>query len=238
MNFLRFLSIFVLILGFAQCKTSKVEYLSYLLYSPLILSVTPNAGSPAFSIDGTTYGPTTVVITGSNFGLENQSIITFNGTQATPSSQTETLITTTIPTGATSGPLLIKATGGTCYPDNRTGFLCSGTNFFIDCYSSMGGLYGDAIELTVGKEKSVEYSGLQTKAFRFQMPIGSPILTVTCDSDVNIKYFSSEACTLVDNGLKTNPSLTFTGSTITSTKTQQFFMAAYGATCKLKVALY
>jgi len=64
-----------------------------------------------------------VTITGANFGAtQGSSTVTFNGTTATPSSWSNTSITTSVPAGATTGPVVVNV-GGT----NNT---CSGSCAF------------------------------------------------------------------------------------------------------------
>ena len=55
---------------------------------------------------------TAVTISGSNFGLsQGTSTITFNGTTASPTAWSPTSISAAVPTGATSGPVLVTVNG-------------------------------------------------------------------------------------------------------------------------------
>jgi hypothetical protein len=69
---------------------------------PSISSISPSSG---------TIGITTVTITGSNFGTMQGGSVLFNGTRATPTSWSSTSIATPIPTGATSGNVVVGASG-------------------------------------------------------------------------------------------------------------------------------
>ncbi len=70
--------------------------------APTISSVSPMGGVPG----------TQVTITGTNFGpTQGTSIAAFNGTTATPSSWSATSITVPVPTGATSGNLVVTVGG-------------------------------------------------------------------------------------------------------------------------------
>lgn len=72
---------------------------------------TPSVPAPSISTLSATTGPvgTQVVISGSGFGAsQNGSVVTLNGAFVTVDSWSNTSITVTIPTGATTGPLLVS----------------------------------------------------------------------------------------------------------------------------------
>lgn len=74
------------------------------------------ASAPAPTITNATPNPTTVgttvTITGTNFGnSQGASSVTFNGTLAAPTSWSATRIVAPVPTGATSGPLVVTVNG-------------------------------------------------------------------------------------------------------------------------------
>jgi IPT/TIG domain len=77
--------------------------------SPVISNVSPGSGPLG----------TSVTINGANFGAtQGTSAVTFNGTAGTPTSWSATTIVVPVPTGATTGPLLVNvgaafASGGT-----------------------------------------------------------------------------------------------------------------------------
>jgi RHS repeat-associated protein len=72
---------------------------------------TPSAPAPSISTLSATTGPvgTQVVISGSGFGAsQSSSVVTLNAVPVTVNSWSATSITVTIPTGATTGPLLVS----------------------------------------------------------------------------------------------------------------------------------
>jgi hypothetical protein len=72
------------------------------LIPPSITSLTPNSGTAG----------TSVVIAGANFGTsQGTSTVTFNGTAATPTSWTATSIAVPVPTGATTGNVIVTVGG-------------------------------------------------------------------------------------------------------------------------------
>ena len=67
--------------------------------SPSITSLSKTSGEPGDS----------VTISGKNFGTNRRGAeVTFNGVKATPTSWTNSSITVTVPTGATTGPVTVK----------------------------------------------------------------------------------------------------------------------------------
>ncbi|HTJ51941.1 MAG TPA: IPT/TIG domain-containing protein [Cyclobacteriaceae bacterium] len=71
---------------------------------PSITSFSPTSGQTG----------TTVIITGTNFSATaSENIVTFNGTNATITQATTTQITTTVPTGATTGKIVITVNSKT-----------------------------------------------------------------------------------------------------------------------------
>jgi len=67
--------------------------------SPSITSLSRTSGEPGDS----------VTISGKNFGTNRRNAeVTFNGVKATPTSWTNSSITVTVPTGATTGPVIVK----------------------------------------------------------------------------------------------------------------------------------
>ena len=68
---------------------------------------------PSISTLNPTSGPvgTPVTITGQNFGTGQGSTVTFNGIAATPSSWNATTIVAPVPTGATTGPVVVTVGG-------------------------------------------------------------------------------------------------------------------------------
>ena len=69
---------------------------------PTIISLTPTTGAVGSS----------VVIAGTNFGAtKSTSTVTFNGTSASTTAWSATSITATVPTGATTGPVVVTVNG-------------------------------------------------------------------------------------------------------------------------------
>jgi hypothetical protein len=70
--------------------------------APVISNLNPTSGAVG----------TSVTITGSNFGAsQGTSTVTFNGTAATPSSWSATSIIAPVPSGATTGPVVVRVGG-------------------------------------------------------------------------------------------------------------------------------
>lgn len=66
--------------------------------SPVVSDISPASGSVG----------TSVTISGSNFGVtQGTSTVTFNGTLATPTNWSDTVIVVPVPTGATTGPVIV-----------------------------------------------------------------------------------------------------------------------------------
>ena len=69
---------------------------------PNITSLSPSTGSIG----------SPVTVNGTNFGaMQNLSTVTFNGVAATPTSWSNTAIGVTVPTGATTGPVVVRVNG-------------------------------------------------------------------------------------------------------------------------------
>ncbi len=67
---------------------------------PNIISLSPSSGPSG----------TTVTIAGTTFGLaQGSSTVTFNGTQATPASWSDSQVTVPVPSGASTGPVVVTA---------------------------------------------------------------------------------------------------------------------------------
>jgi hypothetical protein len=84
------------------------------------------AAAPTITSLSPTSGPvgTLVTITGTNFGgTQGSSTIKFNGTAATPTSWSSTSITAPVPSGATSGNVIVTVAGA---PSNGSNFTVAG----------------------------------------------------------------------------------------------------------------
>src|SRR5438093_5270758 len=79
--------------------------------APTISSLTPNSGAVGAS----------VTIAGSNFGAtQGSSTVKFNGTTAAVTSWSATSIVATVPTGATSGSVIVTVSGSNSNGKNFT----------------------------------------------------------------------------------------------------------------------
>jgi hypothetical protein len=78
------------------------------------VTFTVTISTPSITSISPTSGPvgTSVTITGANFGsTQGTSTVTFNGTAATPSSWSDTSIVAPVPSGATTGPVVVTVGG-------------------------------------------------------------------------------------------------------------------------------
>ena len=88
--------------GLLSSRSTEVAYTVAGTPSPTITSLTPASGLVG----------TSVTITGTNFGAtQSTSAVTFNGTPATPSSWSATSIVVSVPSGATTGSVLVTVNG-------------------------------------------------------------------------------------------------------------------------------
>jgi hypothetical protein len=100
----------------------------YGLFGPttnLVIADSNSAGPRIIGVDSTVGIPaaTTITITGERFGAtQGASSVTFNGAAATPVSWSDTQIVTTVPAGATSGPMIVTVNG---IESNSIGFVVS-----------------------------------------------------------------------------------------------------------------
>jgi hypothetical protein len=95
------------------------------------VAFTVTSTSPSITSLNPTNGPvgTSVTITGTNFGAsQGTSTVTFNGTSATPTSWSTTSITVPVPTGATTGSVVITVGG----------VASNGANFSVTVPTSSG----------------------------------------------------------------------------------------------------
>jgi len=82
----------------AEVTAGATTTVNIILGAPVIASLAPSSGPVG----------TTVTITGSNFGAaQGSSTVTFNGTPASPTSWSNASIVAPVPTGATTGPVVV-----------------------------------------------------------------------------------------------------------------------------------
>jgi hypothetical protein len=156
---------------------------------PVITSLDPEIGKVG----------TTVIITGINFSTTpGKNIVSFNGTEATVTASTDTSITTTVPAGATTGPVTVTVDGesnGIVFTVIEANILVVEINQSSDDAEeggNNGAMTTTSSDLELGEydtwtQGGVE-QGLQTIGLRFNditIPQGSNILaanlTFTCD---------------------------------------------------------
>jgi hypothetical protein len=75
---------------------------TFVFFAPNIGDVNPKSGPVG----------TTVIVTGTSFGIDAPDIVAFNGTSATVADVFDTQIETSVPPGATSGPITVQTVGG------------------------------------------------------------------------------------------------------------------------------
>ncbi len=180
---------------------------------PTIRSFTPTSGPVG----------TLVTISGANFsGVPGGNTVSFNGTPATVTTSSVNSITTTVPAGATNGPISVTA-GLTS--TSSTNFTVIPT---ITITSPASGVYGGTIPLTFsGSSGAVTYSvvnntGTATVTGSTLNLTGAGTVTVTANVAATASYGAASA-TQVVTITRVTPAVTITsGSTGT-----------YGATLNL-----
>jgi hypothetical protein len=213
----------------SSCSKGKADdSLSALLVNPpVISSVTPQIGTPRQNNTNGIYAATDVVIKGSNFGIDT--VVRFNETVATITANLGTELYTSVPDGVYSGYITVSKSGGSCVAGTSSGVNCAGTEFFIDCYQATGKQYGSETEIKQGASKGIVYSGVETKAFRTDVIVGSASLTITCDSVVTVRLFD-RSCQASDYILQKDPTVILPAG-----YSSQFYVTAGSATCTLKI---
>ena len=112
------------------------------------VSFTVTAPAPTISSLSTTSGPvgTAVTITGTNFGSsQGTSMVSFNGTAATVTSWSGSSIATTVPSGATTGNVVVTVGG---VASNGVGFTVTAPAPTISSLSTTSGPVGTAVTIT------------------------------------------------------------------------------------------
>ncbi len=181
--------------------------------------LTVNVPPPPTISDFTpTVGPvgTGVTITGTNFG--STSTVFFNGVQATISSATSTTINTSVPAGATTGPITVTTAGGSA---------TSSTNFtvtippIISNFSPTSGPVGTAVTINgqhfdpVAANNQVKFNGTSaiitsatTTTIQTTVPLGATTgpITVTTSQGTGTSSQSFEVTLSSDFSLTAQPS--------------------------------
>ena len=104
----------------SACTGSLCGSTTMTILPPSITSLSPSAGAVG----------TLVTITGTNFGsIQGASIVSFNGTAATPTSWSSSSITVPVPSGATAGNVVVTvggvASNGILFTVQAVGFVAS-----------------------------------------------------------------------------------------------------------------
>lgn len=103
---------------------------------PAISTVNPASGEPG----------TVVTIAGANFGVtQGTSAVQFNGTLAVPSAWSDASITVPVPSGATSGPIVVTVGG---QPSNGVAFTVPQPPPAITALNPTAGVVGTAVTIT------------------------------------------------------------------------------------------
>jgi hypothetical protein len=174
------------------------------------ISVTTPAGTgsstgsftvvPSLTSLSPTSGPsgTAVTITGTGFGsTRGSSTVTFNGTAATSfPTWNATTISTTVPSGATTGPVVVTVGG---VPSNRVNFAVQGTNSFSFTGSLNTGRY--AHTATMLNNGTVLIAGGWSGSILASAELYDPATgTFTATGSLNAAR-ASHTATLLNNGM-------------------------------------
>lgn len=230
---LQLLMMVLLLALFVNChQEGSQDFLFDLTQAPPYISeIIPRLGTPTQNHSERPFPATTVIIKGRNFSTPGTRVL-FNEIESTPFLNTGNEIQVNVPDGTKSGNIFIIKPGGQCLPGEKSGFNCAGSNFFVDCYSPYKEEYGKEIAIDWGESKDIEFSGIETKAFRVEygglvMPPSN--LTVICPGSATVRYFS-DSCSIGDLVLVRDPVIP-----VQNVKIMQFFVTAAESTCSIAV---
>ncbi len=217
---------------FWKCHKEGSEDLLFLLSepSPVIAELEPPVGTPR-QIGQRPYPPTQVRIRGKY--LSSPSLeIRFNSIKAAIIYNTGREILTEVPDGATTGQVFARKPNGICIPNTNSGIDCSGKDFFVDCYSPYNQEFGKEIFLPWSTAIDYEFRGIETRAFRVEIPDfiaeGTSKVNLNCPDKVTVRYFSP-SCGVTDLISVSNPQIPIPQGRIV-----QFFVTSVGGTCSLR----
>lgn len=108
-----------------------------------------------------------------------------------------------VPYGVETGLLTIKRPGGECTSfDKKSGYLCSATEIYLDCYSAYKNRFGEETIINYNSTVQVEYEGLGIKAFKSNIEENlftgtKNVLNISCSTIFSLKRFD-KYCTPKD----------------------------------------
>lgn len=149
---------------------------SIIVTSPTITSVAPSSGAVG----------DIVTISGTNFDtVAANNTVSFNGVQATVTAATATSMTTTVPTGATTGPITVTTANGTA---------TSSTNFTVTTTGGGGAGTGTAAEYFTKKAVGNTWTMFQTVTMNgspYPAGDGTTTTTFTAASGTGVDFTST-----------------------------------------------
>lgn len=227
--------------GKEEDKTSKDAVSSLLgintTYSPVIYSVDPKIGNPAFAASGLTFPATKVTINGKNFDPSLiGNIVRFNKVNAAVEYADAKKIIAVVPDGSTTGILSITSLGGSCNsPDGRSGWNCATSDFYVNCYSPYQSKYGAENEISSGSSATISFTeAAQPKAFRSDLLPGQNNILIGCLSLVQVVYFGTD-CRAITHQVGGATYLLSPIINITGPYTVQYQITAGKGDCTIKV---
>lgn len=238
MDFIKYqilILIAVFLIGDCKSSSSSNDYLAALVgdstASPVVTSFDPVKVNPSISYSNVTYPSSIVTIKGRNFSyVTSENIVTFNNLPATVQASTNTELIVKVPDGIPQGIMKVMKPGGTCSSlDQKSGYNCSGKNYYVDCYAGIGSPYGEEVTLEVGKVNKVTYSKTTGKAFKVELLPGTRSFTFICPNYMNYVYFSNTCSpTAAENAV--NPQWSLQGG-----YTMQFVIVTGSGECSISI---
>jgi hypothetical protein len=143
--------------------------------SPSVTSLSRTSGEPGDS----------VTISGKNFGTNRRGAeVTFNGVKATPTSWTNSSITVTVPTGATTGPVIVKDWDGA--PSNPINFKVT---FWLSSITPNTGVINRVVSCSLegGGFSSGTISSVRLKQYNGPT-INATEVSVVSDTKITCKF--------------------------------------------------
>ena len=221
------------------CSTSGEDTtaLESLFLQPVITSVEPQVGHPAFTNSGESFPATDVVIKGRGFtSVITNNVVHFSGVQASVISATETELTTSVPAGTKTGILSYAngGMGGTCNEGGgQYGLYCSSTDFYVNCYLPYDGRYDTELSVVPYNDLTVTFNdNLEVRAFKVDVQVPPKTVQVTCAGAATASLFSP-VCGVTYFTNATTPAVPLTFSINTAYTAQFFILSAVAGDCTL-----